>query len=138
MAVLLCAGAVVITAISGYLMNVRLYKSTESGLSALRVKAFRHVHDLSMLTQSSERRGAMVSRVTGDVDQISQFMQWGGLMVVVSLGQVIVASVLMAVYSWQLALLVWVSFVPLVFGLRIFQRLISKACLLYTSDAADE
>jgi putative ABC transport system ATP-binding protein len=137
MAVLLCAGAVVITAISGYLMNVRLYKTTESGLSALRVKAFRHVHDLSMLTQSSERRGAMVSRVTGDVDQISQFMQWGGLMVVVSLGQVIVASVLMAVYSWQLALLVWVSFVPLVLGLRIFQRLISKAYLLVRERVGD-
>jgi putative ABC transport system ATP-binding protein len=137
MAVLLCAGAVVITAVSAYLMNVRLYKSTESGLSALRVKAFRHVHDLSMLTQSSERRGAMVSRVTGDVDQISQFMQWGGLMIVVSLGQVIVASVLMAVYSWPLALLVWVSFVPLVLGLRIFQRLISKAYLLVRERVGD-
>ncbi|MEO5873460.1 MAG: ABC transporter ATP-binding protein [Streptosporangiaceae bacterium] len=136
-AVLLCGGAVVATAVAAYLMNVRLYRSTESGLSALRVKAFRHVHDLSMLTQSGERRGAMVSRVTGDVDQISQFMQWGGLMIVVSLGQVIVASVLMVVYSWQLALLVWLSFVPLVFGLRIFQRLISQAYLLVRERVGD-
>ena len=30
----------------------------------LRVKAFRHVHDLSVLTQNTERRGSLVSRVT--------------------------------------------------------------------------
>ncbi|WP_433324912.1 ABC transporter ATP-binding protein [Spirillospora sp. CA-294931] len=124
---LLCALAVLATAVSAYCMNVRLYKSTESGLSSLRVKAFRHVHDLSMLTQSGERRGALVSRVTGDVDQISQFMQWGGLMIIVSLGQLVVASVLMAVYSWPLALLVWAAFLPLMLALRWFQRLISAA-----------
>ncbi|GAA2579962.1 ABC transporter ATP-binding protein [Actinomadura fulvescens] len=126
-AVLLCAVAVLITAVSAYAMNLRLYKSSETGLAALRVKAFRHVHDLSMLTQSGERRGALVSRVTGDVDQISQFMQFGGLMIIVSLGQLLVASVLMAVYSWPLALMVWLAFVPLTFALRRFQRLISGA-----------
>ncbi|MFF5257593.1 ABC transporter ATP-binding protein [Actinomadura viridis] len=126
-AVLWCAVAVGLTALCAYAMNVRLYKSTESGLATLRVKAFRHVHDLSMLTQSGERRGALVSRVTGDVDQISQFMQWGGLMIIVSLGQLVVASVLMAVYSWELTLLVWASFLPLAFALRRFQRLISAA-----------
>ncbi|WP_424923117.1 ABC transporter ATP-binding protein [Actinomadura rubrisoli] len=126
-AVLLCAVAVVLTAVSAYAMNVRLYKSSESGLAGLRVKAFRHVHDLSMLTQSGERRGALVSRVTGDVDQISQFMQSGGLMFIVSIGQLVVASALMLVYSWQLALLVWVAFVPLAFALRRFQRIVSAA-----------
>ncbi|MEU5879690.1 ABC transporter ATP-binding protein [Spirillospora sp. NPDC047279] len=126
-AVLLCAVAVLLTAVSAYAMNVRLYRTTETGLASLRVKAFRHVHDLSMLTQSTERRGALVSRVTGDVDQISQFMQWGGLIIIISVGQLLVASVLMAVYSWPLALLVWVSFVPLAFALRRFQRLIAGA-----------
>ncbi|MBC6462764.1 ABC transporter ATP-binding protein [Actinomadura sp. HBU206391] len=126
-AVLVCAAAVLLTALCAYAMNVRLYKTTETGLAALRVRAFRHVHDLSMLTQSGERRGALVSRVTSDVDQISQFMQWGGLMIIVSLGQLVVASVLMAIYSWQLTLLVWVSFLPLALALRRFQRLVSRA-----------
>ena len=126
-AVLVCAGAVLITAVSAYAMNVRLYRTSETGLAGLRTQAFRHVHDLSMLTQSGERRGALVSRVTTDVDQISQFMQFGGLMFIVAGGQLVVASVLMLVYSWPLALLVWVSFVPLVFALRRFQRLISAA-----------
>ncbi|TYB44705.1 ABC transporter ATP-binding protein [Actinomadura chibensis] len=126
-AVLLCAAAVVVTALCAYLMNVRLYRTSEGGLAALRTKAFRHVHDLSMLSQSSEKRGSLVSRVTGDVDQISQFMQSGGLMFIVSIGQLLVASVLMLVYSWQLALLVWVAFVPLGWALRRFQRILSTA-----------
>ncbi|GII65791.1 multidrug ABC transporter ATP-binding protein [Sphaerisporangium krabiense] len=126
-AVAWCAVAVLVTAVCGYLMNVRLYRSTESGLATLRGKGFRHVHDLSVLTQNTERRGALVSRVTGDVDQISTFMQWGGLMVIVSLGQLLIASVLMTVYSWQLALLVWACFVPLVIALPRFQRWVARA-----------
>ncbi|GAB2817951.1 ABC transporter ATP-binding protein [Actinocorallia aurea] len=128
-AVLLCAAATVVTALSAYLMNVRLYRRTEGSLATLRVKAFRHVHDLSMLTQSTERRGGLVSRVTGDVDQISQFMQWGGLMFLISAGEVVVVTVLMAIYSWQLTLVVWVAFLPLAVALRFFQKLISRAYL---------
>ncbi|GAA0392103.1 ABC transporter ATP-binding protein [Microbispora corallina] len=126
-AIVLCALAVLLTALCGYLMNVRLYRSTESGLATLRGKAFRHVHDLSVLSQNSERRGALVSRVTGDVDQISAFMQWGGLVIVVAFGQLLVATVLMAVYSWQLTLLVWGCFLPLVVALPRFQRLVARA-----------
>ncbi|MEU4510338.1 ABC transporter ATP-binding protein [Nonomuraea wenchangensis] len=126
-AVVVCAAAVVLTALAAYVMNVRLYKATESSLATLRVRGFRHVHDLSVLTQNSERRGALVSRVTNDIDQISSFMQWGGLMIIVSLGQLFVATVLMLVYSWQLTLLVWVCFIPLMIALPRFQRLLSRA-----------
>jgi putative ABC transport system ATP-binding protein len=128
-AVLACVLAVLLTTLCAYLMNVRLYRSSESGLATLRRKGFRHVHDLSVLTQNSERRGALVSRVTSDVDQISQFMQWGGLVIVVSVGQLLVATVLMAAYSWQLTLLVWAVFLPLTFALPRFQRLIARAYL---------
>jgi putative ABC transport system ATP-binding protein len=65
--------------------------------------------------------------VTSDVDTISTFMQWGGLLVVVSFGQLVVATVLMAVYSWQLTIVVWVCFLPLFLLLRTFQRWVSGA-----------
>ena len=55
-------------------MTYRLFTSAERGLATLRIKAFRHVHDLPLLTQNTERRGALVSRVTSDVDQVSQFL----------------------------------------------------------------
>jgi ATP-binding cassette subfamily B protein len=126
-AVLVAAVATVITAFAAYLLNVRLFRTTETGLATLRVRAFRHVHDLSVLTQNAERRGSLVSRVTSDVDTISTFMQWGGLLMVVSFGQLIVATVLMAYYSWQLTLLVWLCFLPLFLLLRTFQRRVSMA-----------
>ncbi len=126
-AVLLAGVAVVITALCAYRLNVRLFRTTEGGLASLRVRAFRHVHDLSVLTQNAERRGSLVSRVTSDVDTISTFMQWGGLLMIVSLGQLLVATVLMAVYSWQLTVLVWLCFLPLFLLMRFFQRRVSAA-----------
>ncbi|MEV4090976.1 ABC transporter ATP-binding protein [Streptosporangium saharense] len=136
-AVLLCAAAVVLTALCAYLMNVRLYRATEASLATLRTRGFRHVHDLSVLTQNSERRGALVSRVTGDVDQISVFMQWGGLMIIIAMGQLLVATVLMFVYSWQLALTVWVCFLPLLVVLPRFQRWLSSAYTQVRERAGD-
>jgi len=123
----LTAVAVVVTALCSYLMNVRLYRSTEGGLATLRIKAFRHVHNLSMLHQQTHSRGSLVSRVTSDVDQISTFMQWGGVIVIVSGGQMLVATALMLVWSWQLTLVVYVCFLPLFLSIRRFQRWISAA-----------
>ena len=60
-------------------MTARLFTTAERGLATLRIKAFRHVHDLPLLTQNTERRGALVSRVTSDVDQVSQFLVFGGI-----------------------------------------------------------
>ncbi|GAA3606821.1 ABC transporter ATP-binding protein [Nonomuraea rosea] len=136
-AVLICAAAVVLTALAAYVMNVRLYKATESSLATLRVRGFRHVHDLSVLTQNTERRGALVSRVTNDIDQISTFMQWGGLMIIVAFGQLFVATVLMFVYSWQLTLLVWACFVPLMIALPRFQKLLSQAYTIVRERTGD-
>jgi ATP-binding cassette subfamily B protein len=124
---LVAALAVVVTALASYQMTYRLFSSAERGLATLRIKAFRHVHDLPMLTQDTERRGALVSRVTSDVDQVSQFLIFGGVIAIVSVGQIIVATVLMAVYSWQLTIVVWVCFLPLFASLRFFQRRLSAA-----------
>jgi ABC-type multidrug transport system fused ATPase/permease subunit len=121
------AGAIVVAGLCSAVVNVRLFRATEAGLATLRVRAFRHVHDLSTLSQGTERRGSLVSRVTGDVDTISQFVQWGGIMLLVSTLQVLVATVLMAVYSWQLTLVVWVCFVPLFLVLRKAQTYVSRA-----------
>jgi ATP-binding cassette subfamily B protein len=119
--------AVVVTALASYQMTYRLFTSAERGLATLRIKAFRHVHDLPMLTQNTERRGALVSRVTSDVDQVSQFLIFGGIISIVSIGQVAIATVVMAIYSWQLTIVVWVCFLPLFLSLRYFQRRLSDA-----------
>lgn len=112
------------------LVNVRLFRSSEAGLASLRTRAFRHVHDLSVLTQSTERRGSLVSRVTSDVDTISLFVQWGGIMLLVSVLQIAVATVLMLVYSWQLTVVVWLCFLPLMLVIRPAQKKVSAAYAL--------
>jgi len=120
-------GALLATATSGYLMNTRLARSTETALAALRVRAFRHLHDLSALHLAAEQRGSLVARVTADVDTISMFMQWGGVILIVSVGQLLLATAVMTVYSWRLTLVVLVAFGPLGFLLRWFQRLLALA-----------
>jgi putative ABC transport system ATP-binding protein len=121
------AVAIVVTGFSSFLMTARLFTASERGLATLRTKAFRHVHDLPLLTQNTERRGALVSRVTSDVDQVSQFIVFGGITGIVSVGQVLVATAIMLFYSWQLTLVVWVCFAPLFLSLRYFQRRLSDA-----------
>lgn len=121
------AVAVVVTSVASFLMTKRLFRTSEHGLATLRTKAFRHVHDLPLLTQNTERRGALVARVTSDVDQISQFLVFGGLLFVVSIGQVLIATIVMVFYSRQLALVVWLCFAPLFASLRFFQRKLSQA-----------
>ena len=119
--------AVAIAAAASSAMSVRLATVTETALSGLRVRAFRHIHDLSMLHHAGEHRGGLVARVTSDIDQISQFMQWGGLMLLVNGAQLLIATVVMMVYSLPLTLVVVGTFVPMVVALRYFQRRLEDA-----------
>ncbi|WP_374536489.1 ABC transporter ATP-binding protein, partial [Micromonospora aurantiaca (nom. illeg.)] len=125
--VAITAGVLVVTTACGYLMMRRLFTVSETALAGVRTRAFRHVHDLSMLHQQSERRGSLVSRVTSDVDQITQFLQWGGVILIVNLGQLLVTTAVMLAYSWQLTLVVLVAFAPAVLVIRQLQRRLAGA-----------
>lgn len=125
--VVLTVALLAVTTACGYAMMVRLFTVSETALTGVRVRAFRHIHDLSMLHQQSERRGSLVSRVTTDVDTITQFMQFGGVMLLISLGQLTVAAVVMAVYSWQLTLVVFAAFIPAALLIRFLQRRLADA-----------
>ena len=118
---------VLLTAACAYVVNLRLFRATEGGLATLRIGAFRHVHDLSVLTQSTERRGSLVSRVTSDVDTISNFVQFGGLLLILSVLQLTVATVLMLVYSPLLTAVVWACFLPMFVLARPMQRAVSAS-----------
>ncbi|MDF1703400.1 MAG: ABC transporter ATP-binding protein [Aeromicrobium sp.] len=125
--VTLAAVLLLISGVASWAAKVRIFTGTERGLTQLRVRAFRHVHDLSMLTQNTQRRGSLVSRVTSDIDQISLFLQSTGMILVLSIGQMLVAVVVMAVLSWELTLVVLAVFVPLVLSLKFFAERMSVA-----------
>ncbi len=123
---LVALGAVLASGLCTAFMNVRLIKAAETGLARLRERAFAHIHQLTVLTQNSERKGSLVSRVTSDVDTISMFVQWGGIMLLTSILQLVAATVVMFWFSWQLTLLVWVTFIPFVILLQPAQRAVNR------------
>lgn len=120
--VVFAAGALLITALTSRLMHIRLAITLETALSVLRVKAFAQIHHLSPLQRAEERRGNLVSRVTSDVDEMSKFMGWAGLNLFTASIQFMVASTVMLVYAWQLALVVFAVFLPFVWLAHRFQR----------------
>ena len=127
--VALGAVAVALTAVTTGLMNLRLATVAETALSNLRRRTFAHIHDLSMLHQAGEQRGVLVARVTTDIDQISRFMQWAGLQLIVNTGQATLALIVMMVMSWQLALVV-VAMIPVIaLVIRTFQTRLDVAYL---------
>lgn len=113
------AAAVVVAGVTGYGMYSRLVRVSETALYELRVAAFRRLHDLSILHQAEEQRGGLVSRVTGDVDRVSRFLQHGGVTLLVNTAQLVLAVGMMAWYSLTLTLVVLAVFVPLVVVLRL-------------------
>ncbi len=105
---------------------VRLAVQAASGLSDLRVKAFSHIHRLTILHVAAERRGALVSRVTSDIVAIQDFVDWGGVGMLIGAAQVVLAMVAMLVYDWRLALLV-LGGVVMYAGLLVwFQRILQR------------
>ena len=100
----------------------RLVRAAEASLLGLRVRAFAHIHSLSVAEHVEHRRGALVSRVTSDVETLAQFTEWGAVAWLVDGTLIIATFVVMAIYSWQLALLTLAVFLPLLPILRALQH----------------
>ncbi|HVF76110.1 MAG TPA: ABC transporter ATP-binding protein [Acidimicrobiales bacterium] len=121
---------VVITAFAAQATRRRLATAGESALAGLRVRAFRHIHRLSLATQTDERRGALVSRVTSDVETLSQFLSWGGVAWLVNGAVMTSVLAVMFVYDWRLTLVTIAVLVPMALVLRAVQRRLSGAYAL--------
>jgi len=105
----------------------RLMRSAAWGLAQLRISTFGHLHKMSMLELQAERRGALVARVTSDVETIQQFWEWGGVGMVLGTAQVALAMGAMLIYQWQLALIVLAGVVMYTILVVVFQRVLSRA-----------
>lgn len=108
----IATGILVLTSLAKSLMNRRLFYSAGTALTVLRTRAFRHIHNLSLLTQNTEKKGSLVSRVTSDIDTIELFISFGGIMLLVMSLQLLLATSVMFFYSIPLTLLVWLCYLP--------------------------
>jgi putative ABC transport system ATP-binding protein len=119
--------AILMAMVARFISLRRLVHSSSSGLAQLRIRTFDHLHRLSMLELQAERRGALVSRVTSDIETIQHWMEWGGIGMVLGVAQVLLALVVMFIYTWQLALFVVGGVTAYTMMVVAFQRVLSRA-----------
>ena len=119
-----CVGAALVlvcTSTAQRAAVLRLGRSSENALYGLRTSLFQHVHRISVEDHNDEKRGALVARVTSDVETLSQFFSWGGMAILLNGALMIIVSAVMIAYDWILALVVIVVSAPLVVVLRRVQ-----------------
>lgn len=122
----LALAALIIGVVVGRISLLRLVRSSSSGLSDLRTKTFDHIMRQSVLHVQEERRGNLVSRVTSDIATLQEFMEWGGVGLIIGLSQVLLAMAVMLVYEWQLALVALGFVVIYMLMMRWFQRILAR------------
>lgn len=106
-----------------------LAKAGEGYLRDLRVKVFDHLQNLSMPFYDRSKAGVLVSRMTSDIDSISELVQTGLLMFLMNTLLLILSIVVLALVSWQLLLLCLVALPMVVIASIKFQRDSNRAYL---------
>lgn len=135
-----CVVAYVVIAVLAVLDRItllRLLATAENVLYGLRTRAFGHVHDLSIAHHSETKRGILVARVTSDIEVLAQFASWGAISWVVNLTLIVVSVLALAVYQWQLAVIVVVVLLPILPAMRIVQKRQLRAYDNHRSRVAD-
>ncbi len=100
----------------------RLAKTAENVLMGLRIRAFEHLHKLSIADHVQARKGAYTARVTSDVETLTQFAQWGAIAWIINSIQILAVLVIMVVYSWHLSIVTLLVHAPLFPVLKWMQR----------------
>ncbi|HEY8545123.1 MAG TPA: ABC transporter ATP-binding protein, partial [Acidimicrobiales bacterium] len=116
------AAAVVVLYLLARATYLRLVRATEASLLGLRLRSFAHIHKLSVAEHSDQRRGALVARVTSDVETLAQFTEWGAVAWIVDNTIIAGAFGVMLVYDWRLGLQTMLLFAPIAVLLPWLQR----------------
>ena len=118
---------VVLTSICQRASVVRLGTRSEAALFSLRVTLFSHIHRLSLADHNEEKRGALVSRVTSDIETLQQFFSWGALAFLLDGTLMVVVALVMFSYDWMLAATAILIAAPLAWVLGTVQKHLVKA-----------
>ncbi|HEY6635807.1 MAG TPA: ABC transporter ATP-binding protein, partial [Acidimicrobiia bacterium] len=118
--------ALVVGMFVGRVSLLRLVRSSSTGLSDLRAKTFGHIMNQTVLHVQSERRGNLLSRVTSDITTLQEFMEWGGVGMIIASGQVVLAMAVMMFYEWRLALIALVGVLIYLVMMRWFQKILAR------------
>jgi len=119
--------AAIVAGFASWRAMFRLVRAAADGLAQLRTAAFRHLHRLSVVETEGDRRGALVARVTSDVETITHFVEWGGVGILVGVAQVLLVFTVMVVLDPLLAGLVVAAALAYALLLGVFQRVLGRA-----------
>jgi len=100
----------------------RLVKVAETTILELRIRVFSHLQRLSLADHLEARKGILTARVTSDIETLSQFAQWGAIAWIVDSVIIIGTLTVMAIYSWQLTIVVVAIYLPIIPILKAIQR----------------
>jgi ATP-binding cassette, subfamily B, bacterial len=114
---------VAILAYVSYRQQIRLISLVGEGfLRRLRVRVFDHLQRLSMPFYDRSKAGVLVSRMTSDVDSLSELVQMGLTMFVSNALLLAVSLVVLSLVSWQLMLVCSLALPPVILASVKFQR----------------
>lgn len=125
--VLIGVVVVIVASVAQRAAVIRLGTRSEQALYGLRVALFGHIHRLSLADHAEEKRGALVSRVTSDIETLQQFFSWGALIFLLDGTLIVVVGLVMVAYDWMLASVVFLVAAPLVFFLGSVQKRLVSA-----------
>ncbi len=123
-AVACLVGAAAIRGVFGFL-QVYLAERTSQGVAyRLREDLFTKIQRLSFSYYDQAETGQLLTRLTNDVDQVRGFIGHGLTQIVQSAVMLVLSATALLLLEWRLALLVFLTVVPIVIVLGRFTRAI--------------
>ena len=119
----------VVAYIGGRQQYIYVNRAGEGFLRALRLRLFGHIQRQSLAFFDRNKAGVLVSRMTADIESMSELVQWGLLQFVSAALLVSLAMVVLLVMSWQLTLLALLVLPIIAVASVRFQRSSNKAYL---------
>ncbi|UDY23042.1 ABC transporter ATP-binding protein [Nocardioides sp. Kera G14] len=135
-AVLVGTIALVVAWASSLRLNRRLQSRVEAALAKLRLDGLARIHDMPATTADMTPSADLVARLTSDLDQVTTYVQGGGLQMVTNLAQLLISAGLLLVYSWVLSLPVFAIAVLLVVVMLTVQKVIARRFALVRVELA--
>ncbi len=126
-------GLYVVVAVIAYLGGRQQYlyvnRAGEGFLRSLRLRLFGHIERQSLAFFDRNQAGVLVSRMTADIESMSELVQWGLLQFVSAAILITFALVVLLLMSWQLTLLALLVMPFIVIASIRFQRRSNEAYL---------
>lgn len=128
--------ATVAAGLFSWRLNLRIRARIETAIAGLRRDGMRRVHDMSPYTADHVRNADVVARLAADLDAMTTFLNGGGVQIVTNMAQLLIAGVILTVYSWQLALPILVITLGLLLAMTTLQRVIRRRFARVRNDLA--